>query len=86
MAIQCLSQYVDVRFYQVIDTDDISKCGHVGMLQSEYQALIQQSQTEAMNPDYASMGAVFSFFFSVTLGVWLLSKNLGVILQAIRRI
>lgn len=35
--------------------------------------------------DYVAAGILFSFFFSFTVGVWVVSKNMGLILNAIRR-
>lgn len=35
--------------------------------------------------DYSVSGAIFVFFFGVTLGFWLLAKKLGLILEALRR-
>lgn len=35
--------------------------------------------------DYVAAGFIFSFFFSFTVGVWVVSKNMGLILNAIRR-
>jgi hypothetical protein len=35
--------------------------------------------------DYVQVGAIFTFFFGVTLGFWFLAKNLGIVISAIRR-
>lgn len=35
--------------------------------------------------DYTSAGAIWAFFFSFTVGLWLVSKNAGLILEFIKR-
>jgi hypothetical protein len=48
----------------------------------QYQELIT-GQGESV--DYSIASSIFSFFFVSTLGLWFLSKNIGIVLQAIRR-
>lgn len=47
--------------------------------------VLQSSAGSSGQFDYAAAGLLFSFFFSFTVAVWVVSKNLGVILEAIRR-
>lgn len=52
---------------------------------SEYQQY-QQALQVSMEPfDYAQASAIFAFFFSFVVGCWYVSKNIGVILEAVRR-
>lgn len=49
---------------------------------AQFQALLAATA----NPyDYAGGVALWTFFFSTTLGFWLLAKNLGTVLDFIRR-
>jgi len=49
---------------------------------SQYQALYT---TAAAPFDYAGATAIFSFFFAFTVGCWIVAKNIGLILEAVRR-
>lgn len=35
--------------------------------------------------DYANAGAIWAFFFSMTVGLWLVAKNAGAIINFVRR-
>jgi len=61
---------------------NFSGMGTQGGILSEPSLVLGSSGNEV---DFVLAGSVFTFFFSVTVGLWFLAKNLGVILQAIRR-
>jgi hypothetical protein len=64
-------------------TGEPSECTNVMLSGSEYAHISTQQQDNSFNA--ADAGAIFTFFFGVTLGLWFLSKNIGLVLQAIRR-
>lgn len=35
--------------------------------------------------DYVAAAAIFSFFFSFVVGVWFFSKNIGMVIEAVRK-
>lgn len=39
----------------------------------------------AIPVNYADLGALWAFGFSMTVGLWFLAKNIGVVVNAIRR-
>lgn len=76
---------VAINAYVVNATAPASCTGGVLISGAEYfdyqNALI--SSTAAF--DYAQAAAIFGFFFSFVVGTWLVAKNFGLILEAVRR-
>ncbi|MDR2924450.1 MAG: hypothetical protein LBU76_00570 [Azoarcus sp.] len=71
-----------------IFSDSQARCAEVRMPVADYRAVLASGAGaggDAGEIDYSSGGAVFGFFFSVTVGLWFLAKCAGVVLQAIRR-
>lgn len=52
-------------------------------LQAQMAAL--QAATTPVPFNYAAASSLFGFFFSFTVGCWLVAKNAGLILEAIKR-
>ena len=76
---------VAVNGYIVNESAPASCTGQIMISPSEYaqfQALIASTVATF---DYVTAAAIFSFFFSFVVGVWYFSKNVGVILNAVRR-
>lgn len=68
----------------VLEGGGSTSAGHV-LTDAEYaqfQSLVAGAGTEF---DYALASAVFAFFFSFTVGVWFVSKNFGLVVEAVRR-
>ena len=68
----------------VISAPDVemTACPSVLLSSSEYSEWQRMASTSV---DYVEAGQVFSFFFFTTFGLWVLAKNCGIVLQAIRR-
>ena len=70
---------------------DCSNVGSVGYSPSMVQAYVldttAQTTFEALAKpfDYAAAASIFSFFFSFIIGCWFVSKNIGLVLSAIKR-
>lgn len=52
---------------------------------AEYQTLKAQVIAPVEEFDYALGGQVFGLFFSSVVGIYLLAKNIGLVLEAIKR-
>lgn len=59
--------------------------GYVLLSPTEFIQLRDMHDATMVPFDYAMAGAVFSFFFTFTLGCWVVARNIGVILAAVRR-
>lgn len=59
--------------------------GYVLVSPTEFIQLRDMHDATMVPFDYAMAGAVFSFFFTFTLGCWVVARNIGVILAAVRR-
>jgi len=63
-----------------------ASCNNYIVLQRDeylhYQALYNASVAPY---DYLNGAAIFGFFFTFTLGLWLVSRSAGEIMQAVRR-
>lgn len=54
-------------------------------LSAAFDVLLAQGGNVVEAFDYVKASAVFAFFFSFIVGVWVFSKNIGLILNAVRR-
>lgn len=62
-----------------------SCAGLIVISPSEY-AMYQAALQSNLEPfDYVQASAIFAFFFSFVVGCWYVSRNIGVILEAVRR-
>ena len=73
---------------------DSNPCGIVGADQTyplpvQVYSIYPESQSYidglVVPFDYVLAASIFSFFFSFTVGCWIVAKNAGVILEAVRR-
>jgi hypothetical protein len=60
-------------------------CEYVALTSQDYVTVQNSQGIHSVPFDYAQAGLIFSMFFSFTVGLWLFSKNLGLILQAVKR-
>ncbi len=72
----------DASGFAVLAAGEPSTCTAVLLSGTEY-AQIQAAQS--VDISYPQAGAVFSFFFGFTLAAWYVAKNVGLLLEAVRR-
>jgi hypothetical protein len=61
---------------------DLSECAAVVLTGDEWARYFTPSVVPV---DVAQASQVFSFFFGVTLAIWLIAKKCGLVIQAVRR-
>jgi hypothetical protein len=76
---------VAVNGYIVNSAVPASCTGSVMISPAEYANFQASIASTVSTFDYVTAAAIFSFFFSFVVGVWYFSKNIGLILNAIRR-
>lgn len=70
----------------VVNTTAPGACAGVVLINKTEYVDYQNALIASTAPfDYVLAAAIFSFFFSFVVGVWFFCKNLGVILDAVRR-
>ena len=61
-------------------------CTNYIVLQKDEYLHYQAMYSTSIAPfDYVTAASIFSFFFSFIVGVWYVSKNIGLVLSAVRR-
>jgi len=75
----------DANGFAVLAAGEPSTCTAVLLSGTEYQHYQDLYLSSNQPFDYVQASAIFSFFFSFVVGCFYISKNAGMILQAIKR-
>ena len=76
---------VAVNGYVVNASAPAACTGAVMISPAEYSQFQASIASTVSTFDYVTAAAIFSFFFSFVVGVWYFSKNIGLILSAVKR-